>query len=37
VHALTIDYVLRMRGPLKQELVEQFRAATDCRKAAADA
>jgi 23S rRNA pseudouridine2605 synthase len=30
VHALTIDYVLRMRGPLKIELVEEFRAATDC-------
>jgi 23S rRNA pseudouridine2605 synthase len=30
VHALTIDYVLRMRGPLKEELVEEFRAATDC-------
>jgi 23S rRNA pseudouridine2605 synthase len=30
VHALTIDYVLRMRGPLKQDLVEEFRAATDC-------
>jgi len=30
VHALTIDYVLRMRGPLKNELVEEFRAATDC-------
>src|ERR1700677_160233 len=29
-HALTIDYVLRMRGPLKQELLEEFRAATDC-------
>ena len=29
-HALTIDYVLRMRSPLKQELVEEFRAATDC-------
>src|ERR1700730_18757773 len=29
VHALTIDYVLRMRGPLKQDLVEEFRAATD--------
>jgi 23S rRNA pseudouridine2605 synthase len=29
VHALTIDYVLRMRGPLKTELVEEFRAATD--------
>ena len=30
VHALTIDFVLRMRGPLKQDLVEEFRAATDC-------
>jgi 23S rRNA pseudouridine2605 synthase len=30
VHALTIDYVLRMRGPLQEELVEEFRAATDC-------
>jgi 23S rRNA pseudouridine2605 synthase len=30
VHALTIDYVLRIRGPLKEELVEEFRAATDC-------
>lgn len=30
VHALTIDYVLRMRGPLKDDLVEEFRAATDC-------
>jgi 23S rRNA pseudouridine2605 synthase len=30
VHALTIDYVLRMRGPLSEELVEEFRAATDC-------
>jgi len=30
VHALTIDYVLRMRGPLKEVLVEEFRAATDC-------
>jgi 23S rRNA pseudouridine2605 synthase len=29
-HALTIDYVLRMRGPLKEELVAEFRAATDC-------
>src|SRR5271168_5437790 len=28
-HALTIDYVLRMRGPLTNELVEEFRAATD--------
>src|ERR1700674_6136406 len=30
VHALTVDYVLRMRGPLNNELVEEFRAATDC-------
>jgi 23S rRNA pseudouridine2605 synthase len=30
VHVLTIDYVLRMRGPLKEALVEEFRAATDC-------
>jgi 23S rRNA pseudouridine2605 synthase len=30
VHALTVDYVLRMRGPLKDELVEEFRAAPDC-------
>jgi 23S rRNA pseudouridine2605 synthase len=30
VHALTVDYVLRMRGPLSNELVEEFRAATDC-------
>ena len=30
VHALTIDYVLRMRGPLSESLVEEFRAATDC-------
>ncbi len=29
-HALTVDYVLRMRGPLKEELVQEFRAATDC-------
>jgi 23S rRNA pseudouridine2605 synthase len=29
-HALTIDYVLRMRGPLKEAVVEEFRAATDC-------
>ena len=29
-HALTIDYVLRMRGPLNDQLVEEFRAATDC-------
>jgi 23S rRNA pseudouridine2605 synthase len=30
VHALTIDYVLRMRGPLNEGLVEEFRGATDC-------
>jgi 23S rRNA pseudouridine2605 synthase len=30
VHALTVDYVLRVRGPLKEDLVEEFRAATDC-------
>jgi len=30
VHALTIDYVLRMRGPLNDALVEEFRGATDC-------
>ena len=30
VHALTIDYVLRMRGPLTDELVAEFRVATDC-------
>jgi 23S rRNA pseudouridine2605 synthase len=30
VHGLTVDYVLRMRGPLKEILVEEFRAATDC-------
>jgi 23S rRNA pseudouridine2605 synthase len=30
VHGLTIDYVLRMRGPLNDALVEEFRAATDC-------
>jgi 23S rRNA pseudouridine2605 synthase len=30
VHALTVDYVLRMRGPLTEGLVEDFRAATDC-------
>lgn len=29
-HALTVDYVLRMRGPLKEPLVDEFRAATDC-------
>jgi 23S rRNA pseudouridine2605 synthase len=29
-HALTIDYVLRMRGPLNEDLVAEFRAATDC-------
>jgi 23S rRNA pseudouridine2605 synthase len=30
VHALTIDYVLRMRGPLNEALVDEFRAAADC-------
>ena len=30
LHALTIDYVLRMRGPLTEGLVADFRAATDC-------
>lgn len=29
-HALTVDYVLRMRGPLNETLVEEFRGATDC-------
>lgn len=29
-HALTIDYVLRMRGPLTEALVAEFRSATDC-------
>jgi 23S rRNA pseudouridine2605 synthase len=29
-HALTVDYVLRMRGPLNETLVDEFRAATDC-------
>src|SRR5476651_1978318 len=29
-HALTVDYVLRMRGPLNEALVDEFRAATDC-------
>jgi 23S rRNA pseudouridine2605 synthase len=29
-HALTVDYVLRMRGPLNEALVEEFRGATDC-------
>ena len=28
-HALTIDYVLRMRGPLSEGLLEDFRAATE--------
>ena len=28
-HALTVDYVLRMRGPLSESLVEEFRAATE--------
>ena len=30
VHALSVDFVLRMRGPLNDELVEEFRAATEC-------
>jgi 23S rRNA pseudouridine2605 synthase len=30
VHALTIDYLLRMRGALDEPLIEQFRNATDC-------
>jgi 23S rRNA pseudouridine2605 synthase len=30
VHALTIDYVLRMRGPLNETLIDEFRGATDC-------
>ena len=30
VHALTVDYVLRTRGPLNDGLVEELRAATDC-------
>jgi len=30
VHALTIDYVLRMRGALNEPLIEEFRNATDC-------
>ena len=29
-HALSVDYVLRMRGPLTDDLVEEFRAAKDC-------
>jgi 23S rRNA pseudouridine2605 synthase len=29
-HSLTVDYVLRVRGPLGPDLVEEFRAATDC-------
>jgi 23S rRNA pseudouridine2605 synthase len=30
VHALTVDYVLRVRGPVNDALLEEFRAATDC-------
>ena len=30
LHALTTDYVLRMRGALSVALVEEFRAAIDC-------
>ena len=29
VHALTVDFVLRVRGPLQQALVEELRAATE--------
>lgn len=29
-HALTIDYVLRMRGNLTEPLIEEFRVASDC-------
>jgi 23S rRNA pseudouridine2605 synthase len=29
-HALTVEYVLRMRGPLNEALVEEFRGAADC-------
>ena len=29
-HALEVGYVLRIRGPLTDELVEEFRAATEC-------
>src|SRR5487761_2166337 len=28
-HALTMDYMLRMRGPLNEDLVAEFRAATE--------
>jgi 23S rRNA pseudouridine2605 synthase len=30
LHALTTDYVLRMRGDLSEALVEEFRAALEC-------
>lgn len=30
VHALTDEFVLRLRGPLTEELVAEFQAATDC-------
>ncbi len=30
LHALTTDYVLRMRGALSADLVEEFRAAVEC-------
>jgi 23S rRNA pseudouridine2605 synthase len=30
LHALTTDYVLRMRGALSEPLVEEFRAAVEC-------
>ncbi len=29
-HALTVDYVLRMRGPLNEALLDEFRSATEC-------
>lgn len=30
VHALTIDYVLRVRGSINESSLEEFRAATEC-------
>jgi 23S rRNA pseudouridine2605 synthase len=30
LHVLTVDYVLRMRGALNEQLVEDFRNANDC-------
>jgi 23S rRNA pseudouridine2605 synthase len=29
-HSLTVEYVLRMRGALTEELLEEFRATTEC-------